>query len=173
MQEDHGPTPAIRFRLDARSAVPVYRQLVDQVRQALQLGLLQPGDRLPTVREVVGQVPINPNTVHRAYVELDRQGLTEGRPGKGTFVRAGLPAVSPEDHDELRRRINAWVGDAEAAGLDEDGMAALLGEAVRSRQPPAAAGGPPGRRGQRGRPARNGIGREGEGSWRLRSKPTG
>jgi len=72
------PEPTIEFRLDRTSGVPAYRQLVDQVRQALQLGILRPGDQLPTVRDVVRQIAINPNTVHRAYRELEQQGLTEG-----------------------------------------------------------------------------------------------
>ena len=86
----------IRFRLDARTGLPPYRQLVEQVRQALRLGTLVPGDQLPTVRAVVREVAINPNTVHRAYRELEQQGLVEGRQGQGTFVRRTLGGPSPE-----------------------------------------------------------------------------
>src|ERR1700730_13429076 len=96
--------PPIEFRLDRQSGVPSYRQLVDQVRQSLRLGLLRPGDRLPTVRDVVKQIAINPNTVHRAYRELEHQGLTEGRPGSGTFLKRSLSRV-PKEQPELERAM--------------------------------------------------------------------
>ena len=62
--------PTVQFRLDRKSGVPAYRQVVDQVRRAVRLGILRPGDQLPTVRDVVKQIAINPNTVHRAYRDL-------------------------------------------------------------------------------------------------------
>ena len=80
----------IEFHLDARSGVPTYLQLVQQVTQALRLGILQPGDQLPTVKEVVGSLAINPNTVLKAYRELDLSGLVEGKRGQGTFVSTNL-----------------------------------------------------------------------------------
>ena len=80
----------IEFRIDPRSGVPPYRQLVHQVRQALHLGVLRVGDQLPTVKDVVGQVAINPNTVLKAYRELEHEGLAAGRPGLGTFVTRSL-----------------------------------------------------------------------------------
>jgi len=125
------PEPTIEFRLDRSSGVPAYRQLVDQVRQALQLGILRPGDQLPTVRDVVRQIAINPNTVHRSYRELEQQGLTEGRPGSGTFVKRSLDAA-PEQRIGLQRSIEAWVRDARGAGLDDEGIAALVAEALRT-----------------------------------------
>jgi len=125
------PEPTIEFRLDRSSGVPAYRQLVDQVRQALQLGILRPGDQLPTVRDVVRQIAINPNTVHRAYRELEQQGLTEGRPGSGTFVKRSLDAA-PEQRADLQRTLEAWVRAARGAGLDDEGIAALVAEAMRT-----------------------------------------
>ena len=125
------PEPTIEFRLDRASGVPAYRQLVDQVRQALRLGILQPGDQLPTVRDVVRQIAINPNTVHRAYRELEQQGLTEGRPGSGTFVKRSLDAA-PERRAGLQQSLQSWVRTARAAGLDDEGIAALVAEAVRN-----------------------------------------
>ena len=95
--------PLIQFRLDRRSGVPAYRQVVDQVRQAVQLGTLRPGDQLPTVRDVVKQIAINPNTVHRAYRELETRGVTEGRQGIGTFIGPGVPEV-PEHQGELEAK---------------------------------------------------------------------
>jgi len=125
------PEPTIEFRLDRASGVPAYRQLVDQVRQALQLGILHPGDQLPTVRDVVRQIAINPNTVHRAYRELEQQGLTEGRPGSGTFVKRSLDAA-PEQRVGLQRAVEAWIRQARTAGLDDEGIAALVAEATRT-----------------------------------------
>jgi GntR family transcriptional regulator len=124
----------IEFHLEARSGVPTYLQLVQQVRQAVRLGVLRPGDQLPTVKEVVGSLAINPNTVLRAYRELDLEGIAEGRRGVGTFVRE-QPAPLPADEvKELRTELQRWVAGARAAGLDAEGMAALFSDVVR---PPA------------------------------------
>ncbi len=125
----------IRFRIDRRSGLPAYRQLVNQVREALQLGILHPGDQLPTVREAVQQIGINPNTVHRAYRELEHQGLTEGRPGQGTFVVRTL-ARMPERQPALRRLLEAWVTVARQAGLDDDAIHALVSAAIRDTECP-------------------------------------
>jgi GntR family transcriptional regulator len=125
--------PTMRFRLDKTSGVPAYRQVVDQVRQALRLGILQPGDQLPTVRQVVTQIAINPNTVHRAYRDLEAQGLTEGRPGSGTFIRRSLSEV-PEEQAALQRQLEDWMRSARSAGLGGEAIAALVAEAVRSSE---------------------------------------
>jgi len=122
----------IEFHLDTRSGVPTYLQLVQQVRQAVQLGLLAPGDQLPTVKEVVGRLAINPNTVLKAYRELDRAGLVEGRRGQGTFVLPAVPSLPPDDIQRLRDALRRWLAEARAAGLDEDGIAALVAEAARA-----------------------------------------
>jgi GntR family transcriptional regulator len=121
----------IQFRLDARSGVPTYLQLVQQVRQAVRLGLLKPGDQLPTVKEVVGGLAINPNTVLKAYRELDHEGLVEGRRGQGTFISRALPAAAPADHAGLEAGLLRWMRRARAAGFDEEGVAALFAAAVR------------------------------------------
>jgi len=123
--------PTIQFRLDRKSGVPAYRQVVDQVRQSLRLGLLRPGDQLPTVRDVVKQIAINPNTVHRAYRDLEAQGLTEGRPGSGTFVRRSLSKV-PDEQPLLQRQLDKWMRAARAAGLGDEAIAALVAEATES-----------------------------------------
>jgi GntR family transcriptional regulator len=125
----------IEFHLDAKSGVPTYLQLIQQVQQALRLGLLQPGDQLPTVKEVVGSLAINPNTVLKAYRELDLDGLVEGRRGQGTFVSSHLPALPPDEVKTLRTSLQRWIERARAAGLDEDTMAALFADTVR---PPAS-----------------------------------
>src|ERR1700722_1174415 len=113
------PEPSLVFRLDRKSGVPAYRQVVDQVRQAVQLGTLRPGDQLPTVRDVVKQIAINPNTVHRAYRELETSGVTEGRQGVGTFIGPGVPEV-PEHQGELEQELRRWMDHARAAGLSNE-----------------------------------------------------
>jgi GntR family transcriptional regulator len=125
-----GDEPLIQFRLDRHSGLPAYRQVVDQVRQALRLGILRPGDQLPTVRDVVEQIALNPNTVHRAYLELEQQGLIEGQPGRGTFVRRSLPGV-PQHQAALQRRLVGWFRAARTAGLDDEAMEALIANAKR------------------------------------------
>ena len=121
----------IKFHLDTRSGVPAYLQLVKQVRQAIRLGMLQPGDQLPTVKEVVAQLTINPNTVLHAYRQLDGEGLVEGRRGVGTFVAANPVPVPPDDLKGLRSSLERWVMRARAAGMDDEGMGALFADAVR------------------------------------------
>ncbi|TDD19768.1 GntR family transcriptional regulator [Nonomuraea diastatica] len=116
----------IEFQLDRRSGVSTYLQLVHQVRQALRLGTLRPGDQLPTAREVVERLAINPNTVLRAYREVEREGLVEGRPGMGTFVRRGIAGPTLAEHTRLRRGLEEWVREARAAGLDHDDLRALF-----------------------------------------------
>ena len=112
--------------MDAQSGVSPYQQVVQQVRRALRLGLLREGDQLPTVKEVVGQLAINPNTVSKAYRELDTKGLTAGRPGQGTFVQATLNQVALPELTTLHRSLLGWLATAAAAGLDEDGIVALF-----------------------------------------------
>jgi GntR family transcriptional regulator len=116
----------IRFRVNARSAVPPYLQIVQQVRQALRMGVLTVGDQLPSVREVVAATAINPNTVLKAYRDLERDGLVEARAGHGTFVRGRPPGPPPGTYSRLGHRLAAWVGEARAAGLDDEAIESLL-----------------------------------------------
>ncbi|MGW0804637.1 GntR family transcriptional regulator [Nonomuraea sp. NPDC002799] len=116
----------IEFQLDRGSGVSTYLQLVHQVKQALRLGTLRPGDQLPTAREVVESLAINPNTVLKAYRELERAGLVEGRPGLGTFVRQGIRDATLADHTRLRRGLESWVREARQAGLDQEDLRALF-----------------------------------------------
>jgi GntR family transcriptional regulator len=118
---------ALRFRLDPRSGVPTYMQLAQQVRHAVEYGMLRPGDQLPTAREVVEDLAINPNTVLKAYRELERQGFVQGRPGAGTFVAADAPEpLEKSVHTPLRRALDRWLDAARDAGLDRDSVAALF-----------------------------------------------
>ena len=122
----------ISFRVDGRSGVPPYLQVVRQVRQALRMGVLNVGDQLPSVREVVAAVAINPNTVLKAYRDLEREGLVEARAGHGTFVRARPPGPPPGTHSRLGRSLARWVREAREAGLDEESMESLLRITLRA-----------------------------------------
>jgi GntR family transcriptional regulator len=125
------PASPIEFRLDASSGVPTYLQLVHQVEHALRLGYLKLGDQLPKVRDVVASLAVNPNTVLKAYRELETKGLTAGRPGQGTFVEATLNQVALPELTALRRSLSGWMTTADGAGLDEDGIVALFTSALR------------------------------------------
>ena len=122
----------IEFHLDGRSSVATYMQLVQQVRQALRMGMLGPGDQLPRVREVAESLAINPNTVLKAYRELERDGLVEGRPGLGTFVLRSLAGPALASHAALRRELEAWLGRAQAAGMGQEDVVALVETTLRS-----------------------------------------
>src|ERR1700744_3613534 len=125
MTIDKGNSP-IEFRLDPSSGGPTYLQLVQQVEHALRLGYLKPGDQLPKVRDVVATLTINPNTVLKAYKELETKGLAAGRPGQGTFIQATLAQVGLPELAGLRRTLHGWLASADSAGLDEDGIVALV-----------------------------------------------
>jgi GntR family transcriptional regulator len=122
----------IEFHLDSSSSAVTYMQLVQQVRQALRVGHLEPGDQLPRVREVVESLAINPNTVLKAYRELEHEGLVEGRPGLGTFVLRSLAGPALASHAALRRDLEAWLERALAAGLEQEDVVALVETTLRS-----------------------------------------
>lgn len=116
----------IEFHLDARSGVAPYQQIVQQVKQAMLLGLLQQGEQLPTVREVVARLAINPNTVLKAYRELEHEGLIASKPGQGTFVVRVLAGATPATLAALRRGLDQWLHNAYAAGLERESILALF-----------------------------------------------
>src|ERR1700712_5444859 len=110
------------FRIDTNSGLPPYAQLVKQVKQALRMGWLKPEDQLPTAHQVAASVAINPNTVQKAYRELELAGLVAGRPGQGTYVQRSLAQSTPASLTMLGRRLERWISAARAAGLDDDGI---------------------------------------------------
>ncbi|MCC8250719.1 GntR family transcriptional regulator [Saccharothrix luteola] len=116
----------IEFHLDGRSGLSPYQQLVRQVRHALRLGLLREGDQLPKVKDVVADLAINPNTVLKAYRELEHDGLVAARPGVGTFVTGTLSGTSLAELAPLRQDLRRWLAKARRAGLDEEGIEALF-----------------------------------------------
>lgn len=122
----------IEFQLDAASGVAPYLQLVQQVHQALRVGMLEPGEQLPTAQQVVAKLAINPNTVFKAYRDLEREGLVRARPGQGTFVVGTLPPRDPAAQTRFLNSMTTWVRTARAAGLDADDIEAIYRTAVRS-----------------------------------------
>jgi len=122
----------ISFRLDGRSAVPPYLQIVQQVRQALRMGLIDVGDQLPSVREVVTATAVNPNTVLKAYRDLEREGLVAAAAGRGTFVTRRPDGPPPGTHARLGRSLARWVREARAAGLDDESIESLLRVTLRA-----------------------------------------
>jgi GntR family transcriptional regulator len=122
----------IEFHLDARSGVAPYLQIIQQVKQALRLGVLRVGDQLPTVKDVVAMLAINPNTVLKAYRELEYEGLTAARPGVGTFVTGALSDGPPAELGPLRRELERWLAKARRAGLDDESIEALYRDTVRA-----------------------------------------
>ena len=124
----------IEFHLDPRSGVATYLQIVQQVKEALRLRTIDVGDQLPTVREVVADLAINPNTVAKAYRELEREGLVVARQGRGTFVSSTLtPKSSLPHYDRLRAELERWLTGADEAGLDEESIRALISATLRER----------------------------------------
>lgn len=122
----------IDFYLDRHDGTSPYGQIVRQVKQALLLDILKVGDRLPTVKEVVGTLAINPNTVLKAYRELEYEGLIEMKPGVGTFVTNSLAGPAVEQHPQLRAKLEEWLAEARSAGMDEDSIVALVTAATRA-----------------------------------------
>jgi GntR family transcriptional regulator len=124
----------ITLRLDTRSGVPPYLQIAHQIRQALVAGILVPGDQLPTVKEVVTQLAINPNTVFKGYRELEREGLVEGRPGAGTFVLRRPPGPPAGHLAALSRSLSRWIDKARGAGLDDRAIEAMVRESLHDER---------------------------------------
>ncbi|MDQ6873491.1 MAG: GntR family transcriptional regulator [Actinomycetota bacterium] len=123
----------MQLRLDMRTGVPPYIQLVQQVTHAIRMGVLEVGDRLPTVKEVAATLAVNPNTVLKAYRHLEHIGVVEGRPGVGTFVTRLPPGPPPKTHLTLARSLRRWVDEAQAVGLDDQAIEALLRSVLQSR----------------------------------------
>ncbi|MER5600939.1 GntR family transcriptional regulator [Streptomyces sp. NPDC002265] len=113
--------------------MPAYQQIVQQTKQALRLGILMPGDRLPTAKEVAETCAVNPNTTLKAYRELEREGLAEPRPGLGTFVRRSLARPQAGADSPLRGELEAWMTRAREAGLEPEDVAALVASVLEER----------------------------------------
>jgi GntR family transcriptional regulator len=122
----------IEFHLDGRSGVAPYMQLIHQVRHALRLDLLRRGDQLPKVKDVAAGLAINPNTVLKAYRELEYEGLVAARPGIGTFVTGTLDGGSLAALGPLQAELARWLAKARRAGLDDESIEAIFASTFRS-----------------------------------------
>ncbi|WP_010036110.1 GntR family transcriptional regulator [Streptomyces chartreusis] len=127
---------AVEYRIDRRSGVPAFQQIVQQTKQALRLGVLVPGDRLPTAKDVAETSAVNPNTTLKAYRELEREGLVEPRPGQGTFVRRTLGRPETGTDSPLYGELVAWMSKAAGAGLEQEDVAALVASALEKQFAP-------------------------------------
>ena len=128
----------LEFRIARRGALPAYLQIVEQTRRALENGWLTVGDQLPPAREVVSTTGINPNTVLKAYRELERQGLVEGRVGTGTFVTADLVRLRSDLVSPLAVDLRAWLDAAAASGLERHDVLSLVTTMLDEREREAA-----------------------------------
>lgn len=125
---------SIGFDLNSASGIPAYLQIVQQIKQAMRMGVLGVGDKLPSVKEVVAEVAINPNTVMKAYWELEHEGLVEGRQGVGTFVSALPDGPPPRTLVRLANTLATWVNSARAEGLDDESIVALVRSSLRGAE---------------------------------------
>ncbi|RPF35029.1 GntR family transcriptional regulator [Streptomyces sp. TLI_185] len=116
----------LEYRIDRGSGVPAYVQIVEQTERALRMGTLKIGDKLPTAKEVVAATAINPNTVLRAYRDMERAGLVELRRGLGTFVTRSLARPGAEADSPLRAELADWTARARSAGLERADIFALV-----------------------------------------------
>ncbi|MET7451511.1 GntR family transcriptional regulator [Streptomyces sp. NPDC005574] len=123
----------MEFRIDRRSGVAAYQQIVQQTRQALRLGVLVPGDQLPTAKAVTEICAVNPNTTLKAYRELEREGLVELRQGQGTFVCQSLARPQAAADSPLRGELETWMDRARAAGLEQEDVTALVVSVMAER----------------------------------------
>lgn len=129
------PAPAFQFRLDLRSGVPVYRQIIDQVLAGIAAGALAPGDQLPTVRQLAVDLSINPNTVVRAYREMEIRGILETHQGTGTFISTKkIKRDEAERQRQLSQLVGEFVARAGAAGFTGQELLDRLAEALREHE---------------------------------------
>ncbi|PVC93345.1 GntR family transcriptional regulator [Streptomyces sp. CS090A] len=128
------------FRIDRRSGVATYLQIVRQVEQALRMGALEEGDRLPTAAQVAATTKVNPNTTLKAYRELERAGLAEVRQGAGTFITRSLAQPQSGPDSPLRASLAAWMDQARTEGLTGQDVTALFHSAFEIAYPGEAAG---------------------------------
>lgn len=138
----------IAFYLDRGSGVPTYLQFVHQVDYALRLGYLRAGDQLPRIKDVARTLAVNPDTVMKAYRELEVRGIAAGRPGVGTFITAAPEVAGLREITGLQRKLAGWLAEAAAAGIDELGLRALFNAALQNFHNAGGASAEPARTGE-------------------------
>ncbi|MFJ3879122.1 GntR family transcriptional regulator [Streptomyces sp. NPDC090077] len=125
------------FRIERRSGLPAYLQIVQQVEQALRMGALAEGDKLPTAAQVAATTKVNPNTTLKAYRELERSGLVEVRQGSGTFITRSLATPQTAPESPLRRGLGEWMREAREQGLSARDVSTLFGAVFGEHYPPS------------------------------------
>jgi GntR family transcriptional regulator len=121
------PSRGVSFGLDASSGVPFYRQIIQQIEHAILARKLEPGDRLPTIRALAVDLKINPNTIARAYGELEIRGVVVTQVGSGTYIsNSPIDTSHAELMSKIEERVGHFVRDMTALGLDRERMAALV-----------------------------------------------
>ncbi|KGN01161.1 GntR family transcriptional regulator [Clostridium novyi A str. 4570] len=115
------------IKIDSRNSRPIYEQIIDSIKENILKGILRPGDKLPSVREMSSMITANPNTVSRAYMELERQGVTETLRGKGTFVSSNYkPKVEEESMEKLKDDIKKIIVEAYYMGIEKEDMIQII-----------------------------------------------
>ena len=115
------------IKIDSRNSRPIYEQIIDAIKENILKGILRPGDKLPSVREMSSMITANPNTVSRAYMELERQGVTETLRGKGTFVSSNYkPKVEEESMEKLKDDIKKIIVEAYYMGIEKEDMIEII-----------------------------------------------
>lgn len=114
--------------IDLKDRRPIYEQLIDQIMDLVLHGIMQPGEQLPSVRALAGELAINPNTIQKAYAELERRGITYSVPGRGSFVSADLDVVTDEHKNRIVREARALFEEARATGMCAQDFLPLIGQ---------------------------------------------
>jgi GntR family transcriptional regulator len=123
------------FHINTSSRLPLYQQLAQQIREAIARGEFQPGAGLPSVRQLAGELVVNPNTVSRAYTELEREGLLVSRPGRGIYVAAPRNDLTRTARDRrLTELLDRWLTDAVHLGYSAEQVLRIVNERVRRFQ---------------------------------------
>ncbi len=126
----------VTFELDPRSGVPIYRQIQDQIRFGIASGLLSPGEQLPTVRALAVELSVNPNTVIKAYTELERDGVVTSEQGSGTFIADVVsPLPESERHAKLDSLCSEFLADAARYGFSPGDVVAAIQRLAERRSP--------------------------------------
>ena len=122
----------IILRINTHSGVPPYLQIAQQIKYDIRMGLLKEGDKLPSIKEAVTMTAVNPNTVFKAYRELESRGLVKGQPGIGIFVLKQAEAPPPGAQAKLAADLRHWILEARTLGLDDEATEALFQITLRS-----------------------------------------
>lgn len=120
--------------IDLKDRRPIYEQLIDQIMDLVLHGVMQPGEQLPSVRSLAGELAINPNTIQKAYAELERRGITYSVPGRGSFVSAELDVVTEEHKSRILGAARSLLEEARATGMTAQDFLPLIGQVWKEEE---------------------------------------